>query len=139
MVQTKTLSLRRNRVVGVGIDLVEVADVVAALSSPRADRYLELVYTEDERRDCATPDGGVDPARLAARFAAKEAVWKALGDAAMQLGWRSVEVVRAPGGQPSLRLSAPAARIGRSLGARRFAVSLTHEPAYAAAVVVASG
>jgi holo-[acyl-carrier protein] synthase len=138
MVQRVISRLRRRRPVGVGIDLVEVADVVAALASPRADRYLELVYTEAERRDCATPDGGVDPARLAARFAAKEAAWKALGDAAMQLGWRSVEVVRARGGQPSLCLSAPADRIARSRGVRRFAVSLTHEPAYAAAVVVAT-
>jgi len=138
MVQTVISRLRRGRAVGVGIDLVEVADVAAALASPRADRYLELVYSEAERRDCATPDGGVDPARLAARFAAKEAAWKALGDAAMQLGWRSVEVVRGSHGQPSLRLSAPAAGIASSLGIRRFAVSLTHEPAYAAAVVVAS-
>jgi holo-[acyl-carrier protein] synthase len=99
---------------------------------------LELVYSEAERRDCATPDGGVDPARLAARFAAKEAAWKALGDAAMQLGWRSVEVVRGRAGQPSLRLDASAARIAESLGIRRFAVSLTHEPTYAAAVVVAT-
>ena len=130
--------LRRRCAVGVGIDLVEVADVAAALASPHADRYLELVYSEAERRDCATPDGRVDPARLAARFAAKEAAWKALGDAAMQLGWRSVEVVRGRHGQPSLRLGAPAVRIAQSLGIRRFAVSLTHEPAYAAAVVVAT-
>ena len=138
MVQTVISRLRRRRTVGVGIDLVEVADVAAALASPRAGRYLELVYSEAERRDCATPDGRLDPARLAARFAAKEAAWKALGDAAMRLGWRSVEVVRGRGGQPSLRLSAPAARIAHTLGVRRFAVSLTHEPTYAAAVVVAT-
>ena len=138
MVQKVISHLRRRCAVGVGIDLVEVADVAAALASPRADRYLKLVYSEAERRDCATPDGRVDPARLAARFAAKEAAWKALGDAAMQLGWRSVEVVRGRHGQPSLRLNAPAARIAQSLGIRRFAVSLTHEPAYAAAVVVAT-
>jgi holo-[acyl-carrier protein] synthase len=138
MVQTVISRLRRRRAVGVGIDLVEVADVAAALASPRADRYLELVYSKAERRDCATPDGGIDPSRLAARFAAKEAAWKALGDAAMQLGWRSVEVVRGRAGQPSLRLSPPAGRIAKSLGVRRLAVSLTHEPAYAAAVVVAT-
>ena len=105
MVQTVISHLRRRCAVGVGIDLVEVADVAAALASPHADRYLELVYSEAERRDCATPDGRVDPARLAARFAAKEAAWKALGDAAMQLGWRSVEVVR---GRPDSRLCASA-------------------------------
>jgi holo-[acyl-carrier protein] synthase len=138
MLQMISSRLHRSRPVGVGIDLVEVSDVVAALSSPRADRYLEVVYTEGERRDCALPGGGVDPARLAARFAAKEAAWKALGDPAMQFDWRSVEVVRARGGQPSLRLSAPAARVARSLGVRRLLVSLTHEPGHAAAVVVAT-
>ena len=138
MVQKLISRLRGGQPVGVGIDLVEVADVEAALSSPRAARYLELVYTERERRDCATPAGAVDPARLAARFAAKEAAWKALGDPAMALGWRSVEVVRAPGGRPSLRLNARAAAIARSLGVRRFEVSPSHEPAYAAAVVVAT-
>ncbi|HST14887.1 MAG TPA: holo-ACP synthase [Gaiellaceae bacterium] len=138
MVQTVISRLRRSCAVGVGIDVVEVADVSAALASPRADRYLEMVYSEAERRDCATQDGGVDAGRLAARFAAKEAAWKALGDAAMQLDWRSVEVVRGRHGQPSLRLNAPAARIAQSLGVRRLAVSLTHEPTYAAAVVVAT-
>ena len=138
MTQRSLFSFLRRRPVGVGIDLVEVADVVAALASPRAERYLDLVYTSGELRDCATPDGRVDPTKLASRFAAKEAVWKALGDAAMDLGWQSVEVVRGRGGRPSLRLSASAAGIARSLGFRRFAVSLTHEPRYAAAVVVAT-
>ena len=138
MAQTLISLLRCRRTVGVGLDLVEVADVAAALSSSRARRYLDLVYSEQERRDCATPDGSVDASRLAARFAAKEAAWKALGDPAMELGWRSVEVVRGRRGQPSLRLSAPAARIARSLGVRRLAVSLTHEPHYSAAVVVAT-
>jgi holo-[acyl-carrier protein] synthase len=138
MAQTLISLLWCRRTVGVGLDLVEVADVAAALSSPRADRYLELVYSEEERRDCATPDGSVDASRLAARFAAKEAAWKALGDAAMELGWRSVEVVRGRRGQPFLRLSDPAARIARSLGVRRLAASLAHEPTYSAAVVVAT-
>ena len=120
----------------VGMDLVEVADVSAALASSRAARYLELVYTPRERRDCETPSGALDASRLAARFAAKEAAWKALGDPAMTLGWRSVEVVRAPGGAPSLRLDARATDIARSRGLRRFAVSLSHEPAFAGAVVV---
>src|SRR5690348_4977317 len=130
--------LRRQRSVRVGVDLVDVADVAAAIASPRVARYLDLVYTPGEREDCKTPGGELDPSRLAARFAAKEAAWKALGDCAMSLGWRSIEVVRAPGGEPSLRLDASAAEIARSQRLRRFEVSLSHEPAYAAAVVVAT-
>jgi holo-[acyl-carrier protein] synthase len=123
--------------VRVGTDLVEVAEVAAAVASPRARRYLELVYTDRERRDCTTREG-VDPIRLAARFAAKEAALKALGTGAAELGWRSVEVVRGPGGEPSLRLDERAAAVARSRGLRHFAVSLTHESSYAAAVVVAT-
>ncbi len=120
------------------MDLVEVADVAAALASPRAARYLELVYTRAERQDCKTPSGSFDPSRLAARFAAKEAAWKTLGEAAAALGWHSIEVVRARGGEPSIRLDARAAEVARSRGLKRFSVSLSHEPAYAAAVVVAT-
>ena len=92
MAVTLPTCLRRRKSVRVGLDLVEVADVAAALASPRAARYLDLVYTAGERRDCETPSGALDPSRLAARFAAKEAAWKALGDRAMALGWRSIEV-----------------------------------------------
>jgi holo-[acyl-carrier protein] synthase len=138
MAVTLPTCLRRRKSVRVGLDLVEVADVAAALASPRAARYLDLVYTAGERRDCETPSGALDPSRLAARFAAKEAAWKALGVRAMALGWRSIEVVRAPDGEPTLHLDARAAEISRSHGLREFAVSLSHEPAYAGAVVVAT-
>ena len=138
MALTLITRLRRFRSVGVGVDLVEVADVAAALASCRTARYLELIYTSGERRDCETLTGDFDPARLAARFAAKEATWKALGDRAVKLDWHSVEVVRSPGGELSLRLDSRAKEVARSRGLRRFAVSVSHEPFYAAAVVVAT-
>ena len=119
----------------VGVDIVEVEAVAAALSSGRAERYLELVYSPEELRDC-TGAHGIEASRLASRFAAKEAVRKAIGGEIMDLPWRSIEVVRAVDGRPSVRLDQPATAVARRRGLRAFAVSLSHEPAYAAAIVV---
>ena len=120
-----------------GVDLVEVESVAAALASPRAERYLQLVYGPRERRDCTT-QGGIEASRLAARFAAKEAVRKAIGGEALAAPWTSIQVERGPGGEPLVRLEEPALGAARKLGIRRFALSLSHEPGYAAALVVAS-
>jgi len=130
--------LRRIDPVRIGVDIVEVRDVASALASPRAERYLRLVYGAGERRDCSSPGFGVEPSRLAARFAAKEAVRKAIGGAALEAPWTSIQVERGPGGEPLVRLAGPAAAAARELGLRRFAVSLSHEPGYAAAMVVAT-
>lgn len=124
--------------VHVGIDVVEVAGVREALASGRSRRYLELVYTEAEQRDCVRDGGGHDPSRLAARFAAKEAVWKALGDPPATRPWRSVEVLRNHDGRPHVRLHAEALAAAKRRRVRDVQLSLTHEPEYAAAVVVAS-
>ncbi len=125
------------RPLGLGVDLVEVADVAAALASGRAERYLRLVYAPSERLDCTTPSG-IEPSRLAARFAAKEAVRKAIGGEALRLPWTSIRVEHGPEGEPLVRLDEPAASIAKRQGLERFALSLTHEPEYAAAVVVAT-
>jgi holo-[acyl-carrier protein] synthase len=125
----------------VGIDLVKAATIADALAEHGA-RYLERVYTPAEVADCTprairgAPGAMPDPLRLAARFAAKEAAMKVLqpGDAAVP--WPSIEVVRTPGGAPSLRLHGPAADMAAEAGLTAFALSFTHEDAYAAAVVV---
>jgi holo-[acyl-carrier protein] synthase len=114
----------------VGIDLVQASTVAEALAE-HGERYLQRVYTATEIAQC-----GGDPLRLAARFAAKEAAMKVLrpGDAAVP--WPSIEVVRDPEGVPVLTLHGPAAELAAGAGIREFAVSLTHEGQYAAAVVV---
>jgi holo-[acyl-carrier protein] synthase len=114
----------------VGIDLVKAATVAAALAE-HGDRYLARVYTAAEARDC-----GGDPLRLAARFAAKEAVMKVLqpgrDDA---VPWPEIEVVRTAGA-PLLALHGRAAELAAAAGLTSFALSFTHEDEYAAAVVV---
>lgn len=122
-------------VIHVGLDLVSVAQVMATLEGPLAARYLARVYTEGEVGDCRTP-AGIDPRRLAARFAAKEATLKALAETD-GVPWRDIEVERMSTGAVRLMLHGLAAERAADVGVVDLALSLTHEDGYAAAVVVA--
>jgi holo-[acyl-carrier protein] synthase len=119
----------------VGIDLVKASTIAETLAE-HGEHYLRRVYTAAEVAQCGGPGGTPDPLRLAARFAAKEAAMKVLrpGDAAVP--WPAIEVVRDPAGIPQLTLHGPAAELAAAAGLTEFALSLTHEDAYAAAVVV---
>ncbi len=112
-------------VVGSAVELVEIEEAVRLLAGGEA----EAVFTAAE---LAYARARSDPARrLAARLAAKRAAARLLGS-----GVAEVEVVRGAYGPPELRLSAPALARLRTLGAARALVSLTHERAQAAALVV---
>jgi holo-[acyl-carrier protein] synthase len=127
-------------VVGVGIDAVDVVRFRKVLG--RRPGLADRLFTDAERADAAMAR---DPAeRLAARFAAKEAVMKALGSGIGSFALRDVEVVRAPGagatsGAPSLRLAAGAAELAHHRRVTRWHVSLTHTSQMAVAMVVAEG
>jgi holo-[acyl-carrier protein] synthase len=114
---------------GVGIDLLEIDRLERALE--RRPRLAERLFTEAERSYSADK---ARPARhLAARFAAKEAVVKALGLPG-GVGLREIEVVA--GEPPTVRLSGSAAA---AAGGREIEISLTHSRDYAAAVVIDAG
>ena len=115
----------------VGIDLTDVEEIRAAVRV-HGDRYLERVYTDAERCDCAT-----SPRRLAQCFAAKEATMKALA-CRERLPWHSVEVARDANGRPALALTGPAAELADERGVAQLAVSVSATAAHAIAVVVAS-
>ena len=119
--------------VRLGIDVIEVAQVAAAIDTHR-DRYLTRVYTQAEVADCRRADGVVDPERLAARFAAKEAVRKALRCPG-GVAWTEVETVRRADGAPQVALHGATARRAREQGVGVLSVSLTHDAGIAAAVV----
>jgi holo-[acyl-carrier protein] synthase len=113
--------------IGVGIDLLEIDRLERALE--RHPRLAKRLFTEAERSYSADK---ARPARhLAARFAAKEAVVKALGLRG-SFGLREVEVVA--GEPPTVRLSGNAAT---AAGEREIEISLTHSRDYAAAVAIA--
>ena len=118
--------------VGIGIDAVEVDRFRRLLG--RRPALAGRLFTDAER-SAAT---GRDPAaRLAARFAAKEAVMKALGVGLGAFAFHDVEVVSLASGAPSLVLSGRAAALADGLGVAGWRVSLTHTASVAEAVVVA--
>ncbi len=120
-------------VVGVGVDLCEVDRLRRTLA--RTPGFATRVYTDAEREHCGRRR---DPAEgLAARFAAKEAVLKALGRGLGACAFRDIEVVRAESGAPSLALHDTAARLAAEHGVTAWHVSLTHTATMAEAVVIA--
>jgi phosphopantetheine--protein transferase-like protein len=117
-------------VIGVGIDAVDVERFATVLA--RRPSMAERLFTDGERADAS---GSVP--RLGARFAAKEAVMKALGVGLGAFKLRDVEVVRLASGAPTLRLHGAAAALADACGVRRWHVSLTHTALTAQAVVLA--
>jgi holo-[acyl-carrier protein] synthase len=115
-------------IVGVGIDVVDVARFVEALE--RTPSLGDRLFTVAER--------ALPPASLAARFAAKEALAKALG-APGGLLWQDVEVVTDDRGRPSLVVAGTVADRAAELGVVRWHVSLSHDAGIASAVVMAEG
>lgn len=122
-------------VIGIGLDLVTVSRF-ARMITRHGDRLLDRLFTADERRYCETY---AHPAQhYAARFAAKEAMLKALG-VPRGLRWHELEVVSSSSREPLIRLSGRAEEVARARGIQRMLVTLTHELDLAAAMVVAEG
>ncbi|MFC0864767.1 holo-ACP synthase [Sphaerimonospora cavernae] len=113
-------------IVGIGVDVVDVARFAAVLERTPALRG--RVFTRGER--------GLAVPSLAARFAAKEAVAKALG-APPGLSHHDAEIVIGEYGRPSLRITGRAAEVADGLGVTRWHVSLTHDGGVAVAYVIA--
>ena len=120
----------------VGLDLVAVETVEESLHATHGERYLERLFTEREVADCRTA-AGIDPERLAARFAAKEATLKVLPAADVGVPWQDIEVRREASGRVHLELHGRAAELATEATIVDLALSLTHEGGFAAAVVVA--
>jgi holo-[acyl-carrier protein] synthase len=120
-------------IVGVGIDVIEIEKVREA--AERNHRFLERTFAVSELRHSQEKH---DPyPHLAARFAAKEAVMKALGTGWNHgVTWTDIAVHSNPGGQPAVHLSGAARRFAQQLGVGSIHISLTHSRDYAAAQVV---
>ena len=123
-------------ILGLGTDLVGIARI-RGVHARQGERFLARVYTAGEQAYCLA---AADPAeRLAARWAAKEAVMKALGT-----GWtggvdfRQIDVVSGTGA-PRVVLSGPAAEVAQSIGVARWLLTLSHSDGMALAVAIAEG
>ncbi len=125
-------------ILGVGFDLVDIARV-AALLEAKGERAVARLFSPGEAEYARAR---AEPARhFAARFAAKEAVYKALAGSedARGIGWRDTEVTVAWDGRPQLVLHGRAAERAAALGVVRSHLSLTHADLVAGAVVVFEG
>ena len=121
-------------IVGIGIDIVEVPRIAAAVER-FGERFLNRVFTASEISYCQSKQNAME--RFAARFAAKEAGFKAIGTGWRHgVTWQDVEVGREPGGRPSICYSGKAAEFAAKLGVRRASLSLSHTAEQAIAQVI---
>lgn len=116
-----------------GVDLIEIERLEQVIARHGA-RFLERVYTRVELDEV-----GSNLASLAARFAAKEAVAKALGTGIGAIAWREIEIRRGPQREPQLLLYGEARLLADSLGLVDWSLSLSHSASHAIAMVVAVG
>ena len=123
------------RLLGHGIDLVPVPRIEKMLAD-HSERFLERCFTPAEQAYAAESKRRAE--HLAARFAAKEAVLKALGTGLSSgVTWTDIEVTRGDNGAPGVHLSGAALAAARSRGITQWLVSLTHTDDHAAASVIA--
>lgn len=119
--------------IGIGNDLVDIDRFRKALE--RTPSLRERLFTDAER---SYADARADPTeRYAVRFAAKEAVMKALGVGLGEIQMRDIEVQRADSGAPQLVLHGTAAELAAVRGVRRWLITLSHSDTVAQAIVVA--
>jgi|SRR3954451_9953509 holo-[acyl-carrier protein] synthase len=125
-------------IISVGVDLVEVDRIRAALEDLRiGSRFRNRVYTQQEIAYCEKKQRGRYES-YAGRFAAKEAVMKALGRGwGANVGWRDIEVARARSGKPDIVLHDKTAELARQIGIRRWALSISHTREHGIAYVIA--
>jgi holo-[acyl-carrier protein] synthase len=124
-------------IVGTGIDIAEVPRIGQSIAR-FGDRFLQRIFTAGEIRYCDSKANRVE--RYAARFAAKEAAMKALGTGwSHGVRWRDCEVVRLPGGRPTIKFHGKAGEIAAGLGVKNAALSLSHTTEQAIAQVILEG
>ncbi len=124
-------------ILGVGIDIIEVARISASLEK-FGERFGERILLPAERAYCLSHR---QPAPfVAARFAAKEAISKAFGTGiGAALGWRDMEIAHKPSGEPYVVLHGKGKDLFAARGAKRLLVSISHTDHYAAVTAVLEG
>lgn len=116
-----------------GVDLIEISRIEEVVNRHGA-RYLERVYTAGE-----LDQSHRQPESLAGRFAAKEAVAKALGTGIGEIGWKDIEILGDEQNAPTLKLHGAAMSRSDELGLSQWSISISHSMSHAVAFVVAIG
>jgi holo-[acyl-carrier protein] synthase len=116
-----------------GVDLIEISRVSEVIAR-YGKHYLDRIYTPAELEQC-----GKNVESLAGRFAAKEAVAKALGTGIGDITWKNIEILGDKQNAPVLRLYGVAEQTARQLGLTEWSVSISHSQSHAVAITVAIG
>ena len=124
-------------IIGVGCDIQTVAEIRRALS--RTENFLNKVFTQDELKYCCDGRGSLSDQSLAARWAAKEAVYKALGGKITAFNFHDIEVCNLHSGQPILVLKGGTAESALALDIKNWHLTISHTKENALAFVVAEG
>lgn len=122
--------MARSSKIAVGVDIVEICRIEDLISS-RKGTFLDRIYTNSELEMYRNMTSS-----LAARFAAKEAVMKALGSGVKGLRWQDIEILSDTEGAPIINLYGKAQDKARDIGITEFSVSISHSKQYAIAFVV---
>ena len=121
-------------IVGTGVDLAETARIEQTLAQ-HGERFSKRIFTPQEIAYCEKFKNRAE--RYAARFAAKEAAFKALGTGwGAGVRWLDVEITHQSSGKPELALTGRAHEVAQQLGVTRMAVSISHADRYVVAVVI---
>ena len=123
-----------SNIIGLGLDATDI-DRIADTIERYGDRFLRRIFSDGEIAYCTKRR--VPAIHFAGRFAAKEAAMKALGTGwSRGVRWVDIEVVRLPGGRPTLELKGEAQEIAIRQGVKHIAISITHTPKQAWAQVI---
>jgi holo-[acyl-carrier protein] synthase len=121
-------------IIGVGIDLVSI-ERISRVYKKYPERFLMRLFSDREL--ASFKEHGSNFASLAARFAAKEAVLKAIGCGIGPAALNEVEIITSPGQQPQVKLLAKTLDLAGERGINAFSLSMTHEPPFACAIAAA--
>jgi holo-[acyl-carrier protein] synthase len=129
--------MKSSRVIGIGTDIVECQRIADMIEKHDA-MFLEKVYSPNEIQYCSSRKPPMQ--HFAGRWAAKEAILKALGTGwAKGVHWKDIEIVNDEGGKPIVHLHAGASAIAQQCGIAQVLISISHCQAYAVAFATAVG
>lgn len=121
-----------NMILRTGVDMLEIERLRETVDRHGA-HFIARIFTSTEQAECDT-----NFQSLAARFAAKEAVSKALGTGIGNVGWQDIEILRSESGAPVLKLHGYARQLAAEMGLSNWSISLSHTRKHAIAMVVAT-
>lgn len=121
-------------ILGTGVDIIEIDRIAKAAKN---ERFLEKIYSDVEIAIFKAHSYRMET--VAGRFAAKEAVMKSLGCGIGDVSMRDIVVLRAPSGQPAVKLTGTAKEKATALGVERLHISISHSARYAVAQAIAEG